>query len=557
MAQKPRSLKRKRGIMLSVRGCHRLQEAQKQLAIKTNKKHPYTLEELNEITGLCPNTLIKVRDRKFPVDRKTLEKYFQAFHLKLHPSDYSQPEDLDRTNSEQIIPIQQDWDEAMDIGLFYGRKAELATLEQWIVKDKCRLIAILGIGGIGKTALAIELAQKIKTQFHFIIWRSLGNGQSLETLLTELVAFLSQKREKKANINSLLKYLREYRCLLILDNLDSILAAGKRGGKYRSGYENYKDLLINIGSRNHNSCLLLTSREKPSFLAGLEGVQLAVRSLFLKGCLEACLGLIEAQGLIGSETEKHNLCKIYSCNPLEIKIISTLIQDLFAGKIEDFLACNIAVFNGIQELIDPQFDRLDPLEKNIMYWLAVNRDWTTIEELERDIIPFVSRANLLAALESLKCRSLIKSLSGSYTQEPIIMEYVTTKIIEKITTELLNKKICLFARLALIKTNISASIENPEARLILETIAKALSTNLEVEQHLQTIFNLLKANKNNKIGYGIINLINLANYLKIDPNSYDISSLNLDLEYPKNKNLNSIDSIDRNSQLSGCQNLLN
>ncbi|MGA7937041.1 MAG: hypothetical protein WCA35_26045 [Kovacikia sp.] len=42
-----------------------------------------------------------------------------------------------------------------------------------------------------------------------------------------------------------------------------------------------------------------------------------------------------------------------------------------------------------------------------MYWLAINREWTSISELQSNMVPTVSRANLLESLESPIWRSLI------------------------------------------------------------------------------------------------------------------------------------------------------
>ncbi len=86
--------------------------------------------------------------------------------------------------------LRQDWGEAFDVSVFYGRTEELDTLEQWIVRDRCRLVALLGMGGIGKTSLSIKLAQKIQAQFDYVIWRSLTNAPLLKDILADMIKFL-------------------------------------------------------------------------------------------------------------------------------------------------------------------------------------------------------------------------------------------------------------------------------------------------------------------------------------------------------------------------------
>src|SRR5947209_7029813 len=48
-----------------------------------------------------------------------------------------------------------EWGEVLDVPTFYGREQELATLSRWMVEEGCRVISVLGMGGMGKWALVV------------------------------------------------------------------------------------------------------------------------------------------------------------------------------------------------------------------------------------------------------------------------------------------------------------------------------------------------------------------------------------------------------------------
>ena len=530
---------------------------------------------------------------------------------------------------EDIAPLSHrpiaDWGEATDVSQFYGRRSELSTLEQWIQVDRCRLVALLGMGGVGKTALVVKLAQQVigkreegrtKTEegsqtiklnsrsaraslstpdspFKFVIWRSLRNAPPLETLLSELVPFLSNQQDTKAELGRLVHWLRNDRALVILDNGETILQAGKQAGQYRPGYEGYGELLQVVGESAHQSCLILTSREKPAEIAALEGMELAVRSLSLEGSLEAAQALIQAKGLSGSGDQKRRLCDRYGCNPLALKIVATSIQELFDGEIKPFLEQDTIIFNSVRRLLAQQFERLAPLERTIMYWLAVNREWTSIAELAEDIVPPISRADLLETLESLSWRTLIEMKSGSYTQQPVVMEYVTDRLVEQVCEELLEGservgKLArsnvstypptppsphppLFQTHTLLKTTVKDYVRESQIRLILgpiaDTLKAALGSKKAIERRLQHILAQLRSHSLSSrdtaehdtqptlddaplspasyllfptSGYAAGNLINLCCHLQSDLTGCDFSGLTIRQAYLRQMSLHQV-----------------
>jgi WD40 repeat protein len=421
-----------------------------------------------------------------------------------------------------------DWGEAIDVSVFYGRDYELAKLQEWSSQDRCRLIAILGMGGIGKTALSVKLAQQLQTEFDFVIWRSLRNAPSLETLLTDLVTFLSDQQETQPELGKLVNCLRQSRCLVILDNLETLLDA-ERVGQFRPGFENYGELLRSLGEVGHQSCIVLTSREKPAEVAALEGTALAVRSVRLDGSIEAAQAILQAKGLRGTAAERQALADRYGNSPLALKIIATSIQELFDGSIGDFLQEDTLIFNGIRRLLDQQFQRLSELEKSIMYWLAINREWTGIAELQADIIPNVSKGHLLENLEALSFRCLTEQQGTRFTQQPVVMEYITEQILETVMDELSQSHLNVLLTHALLKATSQDYIRETQKRLFLAPLCDRLldrfQTAIGLIQHLHPQFTPLRATTESNYGAG--NLINLLSYLNADLCQGDFSNLTI------------------------------
>jgi hypothetical protein len=91
--------------------------------------------------------------RKIPIEPESFINICQAVGIS------KWQEIVENTITEELedpkIAFSEDWGEAPDISAFYGRMEELTQLEQWMVHDRCRLVALLGMGGIGKTALSV------------------------------------------------------------------------------------------------------------------------------------------------------------------------------------------------------------------------------------------------------------------------------------------------------------------------------------------------------------------------------------------------------------------
>ena len=139
--------------------------------------------------------------------------------------------------------------------IFMGEQSEQLLLEQWILREHCRLVNVLGMGGIGKSALAITLMHEIAPAFQVVIFRSVRDAPPCQDLLVDCLQIFAPEPlpTMPANIERrldlLLECLQKYRCLLVLDNLEFLLQEHDAQGHYLPGFEEY-GVLLQPGGRN-------------------------------------------------------------------------------------------------------------------------------------------------------------------------------------------------------------------------------------------------------------------------------------------------------------------
>lgn len=352
----------------------------------------------------------------------------QAFNEKINKKNFKAVLERHCRQQSPTTNNHRDWQEASDLTFFCGRNQELATVEQWIVGDRCRLIGIFGMGGMGKTSLAVKLAEQTASEFDYLIWRSLRNAPPLDRLLAGIVQFLAQQQTTELNlpqdidnsVSNLIENLHSHRCLLVIDNAETILQAGNTCGSYRSGYERCGELIRRIGEIAHQSCVILTSREKLREFIALEGNKLPVRSLQIKGVgAEISKEICQFKGeLRGAEQDWQTLDRNYSGNPLALKIVTTTIQELFDGDLNSFLQQEILFFDDIENLFTEQLNRLSKLEREIMYLLAFERKPVPLKRLRQDLMSSTPKKQIFEAVKSLQRRSLIEKSADGFSQQP-------------------------------------------------------------------------------------------------------------------------------------------
>jgi NB-ARC domain len=325
---------------------------------------------------------------------------------------------------------------------FFGRNTALKQLGEWVKQEKCRLILLHGRAGIGKTAIAYQLVQKIqKQQQNSIapIWLSLETAMPLAGLVNQIIEILSEGQVQQGGLTDLINYLRQKPHLIVLDQWETVLENSSQN-RYRSGYEDYQTLLDCIG-QNHESCFVVISREKFQCL-NLTQMKKVAKSFEVTGLnYQEDRDFLKAEGLTGTEEELRQFIEIYH-NPLILQLIADRIRTVHGGKVAPLVAKDVSVLSNsdIVKVIENEFETLGTLEKSIVYWLAIWRNPINIQQLKFSFGENFRMSMVTEALSFLiNQRSFVKvNAQSEYYLEPVTLKEITNLFVRNVVKELMD-----------------------------------------------------------------------------------------------------------------------
>ena len=320
-----------------------------------------------------------------------------------------------------------------------GRQREMKELIRLLRDPQCRLLTLVGPGGIGKTRLAIETASDIQDVFadgvYFIPFVSVNTRQLIVPVIANEVGFAFQGASSSDPKSQLFDYLKHKQVLLLADNLEHLLT--------EPGIEVLAELLANAPQVK----LLATSRES----LGLQGewtfevhglpvpenpqtedsTQDTSVELFLQRARRAH---VEFNATSEDLSAILHICRLVDGMPLAIELaaawVRTLTCDEIAKEIErglDFLRVSTRDLpprhRSMRAVFDHSWKLLTEEEQQVLVRLSVFRGGFTRQAADQ-----VAQATL-PTLSALVTKSLIRrSGAGRYDLHELVRQYATDRL---------------------------------------------------------------------------------------------------------------------------------
>ena len=326
-----------------------------------------------------------------------------------------------------------------------GRQREVEELSHLLRDPQCRLLSLVGPGGIGKTRLAVETSSSMQDVFdhgvYFVPLASVGSINAVISTIANAIhfAFYGPSDPKV----QLLNYLREKQVLLIVDNVEHLLVG-------EPDQETVAELLVEILRQAAQVKLLITSRESlelqdewvfdveglpvPDSIAAEGSAQNTSVELFLQRARRAHVGFIATPKDFPAIVR---ICQFVDGMPLGIELaaawVRTLSCDEIAQQIErglDFLSVTTRDLptrhRSMRAVFDHSWKLLPEEEKQVLARLSVFRGGFRREAAEQ-----IAGATL-SMLSALVTKSLVRrNGENRYDLHELVRQFAAENLSKK------------------------------------------------------------------------------------------------------------------------------
>lgn len=480
------------------------------------------------LSGLTPKSHPEVSFRSaFQITSPTIADASQELVAKL--DSLSQASSTEHESSRLVI----------DTKSFVGRGKEVA-LGIELAELPTKSIAIIGLGGQGKTLFAAVLAEKLASRYARVVWISLRNAPTLDWVAQQIADALSAEisvvdATAEAATRNVVRMLSAVRVLVVLDNAETVFTRKHRGGHVESIDDlsaHYEYLFRAIAEAQLLSLVVVTSRELPNAYRLFPEV---LRVLRLPGLDDAAVTKLMNRG--GIEVSAETIQRIQARllgNPLAVKLLCGLYIDRSGVAAFNLLSNESEVNVDISALMDEHITRLSTNERLLLAKIAWEGGTVIASKLNEMAWP-IERTTVNASLSSLVRLLLVDADAVSVSiAHPLVREYLVEEVKRDVRDALLNRvqpdglpsvlvAIPLVNHLAYdyLQTQQVVAVEH-----LVADIARQLGTRLKLRTRLLGLIELARATSH--IGYAVANLIELGRRGSVGLRGLDLSGLPLE-----------------------------
>ena len=341
---------------------------------------------------------------------------------------------------------------------FGGRESELEHLSHWIAhpSDTAHIIALIGLGGAGKTSLAERLLHRLGDKantFGIFVWSFYEDTRTEYFLEQAAQYFASPTSHPSApnpageRLDALCHALRSGPAhLLVLDGLEIVQSEGHEGRAHGELNDPLlKRLLCSISKGLGQSRALITTRFPMSDLAPWEGRGFQSHHL---GSLSPEQGadILRRWGVSGSDRERLRLAKQTGGHALSLSVLGSFSSAFLGGApmpiasldLSD-LAKDDALARRLSDMLKAYAEALRPEERELMTLLSMvpgglpqdtlfSMMKKRAEQAGVPQIPGIELRRALSRLVRLGLLSSTASLDGPVSTHPFIREYFRSRL---------------------------------------------------------------------------------------------------------------------------------